>query len=202
MELKNPEAEQRALKAASMSPCNKRKVGACITDHRGAILSIGYNHNSADNNGCNCEDSNGNTVDTVIHAEVAAILNLKKSDKPGIIYVTHKPCDNCAKAIKDAGIIHTVLVENFLKFDSGKLQYSLIPTSATLALAQVLTYGAKKYKPNNWQQVDDTTRYVDALYRHLEAWRSGELIDSESGLSHLAHAMTNIVFLNHLQGQI
>lgn len=201
MELKNPEAEQAALKAASLSPCNKRKVGACITDHRGVILSTGFNYNTIRRN-LPCEDSDGNIVGTVLHAEEVAIANLKNSDKPSIIYVTHMPCENCAKAIKDAGIVHTVLVENFLKFDSGKLQYSLIPTSATLALAQVLTYGAKKYKPNNWQQVDDTTRYVDALYRHLEAWRSGELTDSESGLSHLAHAMTNIVFLNHLQGQI
>ena len=200
MELKNTEAEQVALKAAAMSPCSKRKVGACITDHRGIILSTGFNHNT--NRNLPCEDPDGNTVGTVLHAEEVAIANLKNSDKPSIIYVTHKPCENCAKAIKDAGIVHTILVENFLKFDSGKLQYSLIPTSATLALAQVLTYGAKKYKPNNWQQVDDTTRYVDALYRHLEAWRSGELTDSESGLSHLAHAMTNIVFLNHLQGQI
>ena len=200
MELKNHEAEQAALKAAAQSPCSKRKVGACITDHRGDILSTGFNYNI--NRNLPCEDSDGNTVNTVRHAEVTAIANLKNSDKPSIIYVTHMPCENCTKTIKDAGIVHTILVENFLKFDSGKLQYSLIPTSATLALAQVLTYGAKKYKPNNWQQVDDTTRYVDALYRHLEAWRSGELTDSESGLSHLAHAMTNIVFLNHLQGQI
>ena len=201
MELKNLEAEQAALKVAGQSPCSKRKVGACITDASGNILSVGHNYNAIRRNEP-CEDSTGNTLDTVRHAEVTAINNLPISSTPSIIYVTHMPCENCAKAIKDAGIVHTILVENFLKFDSGKLQYSLIPTSATLALAQVLTYGAKKYKPNNWQQVDDTTRYVDALYRHLEAWRSGELTDSESGLSHLAHAMTNIVFLNHLQGQI
>jgi len=71
----------------------------------------------------------------------------------------------------------------------------VIPPVATRELAKVLTYGAKKYKPNNWQEVDDTDRYVDALYRHLEAWRGGEEFDEESKLSHLSHALTNISFL-------
>jgi len=186
-----------ALEMSKQSPCNKRKVGACITDASGLILSSGFNCNGD----IPCEDNEGKTFDTIVHAEVVAINNLKSGERPSIIYVTHPPCKNCAKAIDDAGIIHTAIVGDFMKFDGGKLQYGLIPTSATLALAQVLTYGAKKYKPNNWQQVDDTTRYVDALYRHLEAWRSGEEFDEESGLSHLSHAMTNIVFLNHLKSK-
>lgn len=82
------------------------------------------------------------------------------------------------------------------KFDQGKLRYGLIPVEATEALAQVLTYGANKYAPNNWQKVEPfKERYTDALYRHLEAWRAGESVDPESGLSHLAHAMCNIAFL-------
>ena len=86
-----------------------------------------------------------------------------------------------------------------MKFDTGKLQYSLIPTSATKALAEVLTYGANKYAPNNWQLVQDgETRYLDALFRHLEAFRSGEVNDEESGLHHLSHALTNVAFLHYL----
>ena len=60
-------------------------------------------------------------------------------------------------------------------------------------------YGAKKYKPNNWQQVDDTDRYIAALYRHLEAYRGGEKVDEESQLSHLKHAITNIAFLLYFE---
>jgi len=53
-----------------------------------------------------------------------------------------------------------------------------------------------KYAPNNWQLVDNAEeRYIDALYRHLEAYRSGELTDDESHKSHLAHAITNVAFL-------
>jgi len=31
--------------------------------------------------------------------------------------------------------------------------------------------------------------------RHLNAWRLGESIDPESGLHHLKHALTNVIFL-------
>ena len=87
-----------------------------------------------------------------------------------------------------------------LKYDDGKLQYGLIPPIATKSLAQVLTFGAAKYAPNSWQTVKDgERRYLDALYRHLEAYRSGESTDSESGLSHLAHAITNVAFLLHFE---
>lgn len=88
------------------------------------------------------------------------------------------------------------------KYDTGKLQYGLIPPIATRSLAQVLTFGAAKYAPNSWQKVPDgERRYTDALYRHMEAYRMGEPIDSESKLSHLAHAITNIAFLLHFEEQ-
>ncbi len=82
------------------------------------------------------------------------------------------------------------------KFDSGKLKYSLIPTSSTRALASVLTFGANKYEANNWKHVPNAKeRYLDAAMRHLEAYRSGEILDKESELPHLHHLFTNIAFL-------
>lgn len=197
METKQYEA--LALQESMKSPCNKRKVGAVIVDAIGYIVSSGYNYNMVDGP---CEDSDGKTLDSVIHAEVAAITNavkdMKHFKRPLTIYVTHNPCVNCLAEIKRVGIENIVVVEQFMKFDTSKLRYDLIPTSTTKALAQVLTYGAKKYKPNNWQNVDDPDRYVAALYRHLEAWRDGEKADKESGLPHLAHALTNVAFLLHL----
>lgn len=86
----------------------------------------------------------------------------------------------------------------FYKHDQAKPRYDLIPPSSIKALADVLTYGANKYEPGNWTHCDNPERYVAALYRHLELWRQGEINDSESGLSHLAHAMANITFLHYL----
>lgn len=86
-----------------------------------------------------------------------------------------------------------------IKFDSGKLRYGLIPPETLKALAEVLTFGAQKYAPNNWMLLDDGhDRYLDALFRHLEAYRSGETYDPESHLHHLAHALTNVAFLHYL----
>lgn len=86
------------------------------------------------------------------------------------------------------------------KFDKGKLRYSLIPPAATKALAEVLTFGAEKYAADSWQLVPDAERrYLDALYRHLEAYRGGEELDPESSLHHLKHAITNLAFLIHFK---
>ncbi|RLC84436.1 MAG: hypothetical protein DRI37_09100 [Chloroflexi bacterium] len=87
------------------------------------------------------------------------------------------------------------------KDDDGKLRYSLIPTSTTKALAEVLTFGANKYEPGGWRHVPNgKERYLDAAIRHLEAYRSGELADSESTLPHLNHLLCNIAFLIELEG--
>ena len=85
-----------------------------------------------------------------------------------------------------------------LKFDTGKLQYSLIPPETLSALAEVLTFGARKYAIDGWKYVPDAKRrYMDALFRHLVAFRSGELYDQESGLSHLSHVLANASFLHY-----
>ena len=83
-----------------------------------------------------------------------------------------------------------------MKFDKDKLRYGLIPPIALRAIASVLTFGAEKYRANSWQDLENgKERYTDALYRHLEAWRSGEVFDEESGKPHLWHALTNLAFL-------
>lgn len=80
------------------------------------------------------------------------------------------------------------------KFDGGKLRFDLIPPEITRELAKVLTYGANKYRDNGWKDVEPS-RYIAALFRHLNSHRSGEEVDEESGLNHLSHALTNVAFL-------
>lgn len=89
-----------------------------------------------------------------------------------------------------------------LKFDAGKPLMSLLPVGTLEKVAEVLTFGAKKYSANSWQNVDNAeTRYLDALMRHLEAHRRGEERDPDSGLTHLQHLTCNALFLLWFQGR-
>ena len=85
------------------------QVGACIIDEDKKIIGIGYNgfpQGSSDDE--MPWDREGDFLETkypyVVHAELNAILNSIKSLKNCTIYVTHFPCNECAKAIVQAGI--------------------------------------------------------------------------------------------------
>jgi hypothetical protein len=80
------------------------------------------------------------------------------------------------------------------KHDDGKAPLSLLPTAALGPIAEVLAFGAKKYSPTNWKHVRPGRRYLDAALRHLHAFADGEDNDTESGLSHLAHAGACVLF--------
>ena len=86
-----------------------------------------------------------------------------------------------------------------MKFDDDKVRLDLIPAKAELELGKVLTFGAKKYAPNSWQNVDNgIDRYIAAAMRHINAMRQGEVNDAESGLSHASHAACNMMFVTEL----
>jgi hypothetical protein len=82
------------------------------------------------------------------------------------------------------------------KHDGGKLRWSLLPPGTILKVIMVLEMGAKKYRIDNWQHVEQPDRrYYDAAMRHIHAWLYGEMNDPESGLPHLAHAVCCLLFL-------
>ncbi len=86
---------------------------------------------------------------------------------------------------------------NFIKYDAEKPILSLIEPRFILGLGRVLTVGARKYAPKNWQKCETpVTTYYSALLRHLAAWHGGEAVDAESGESHLYHAICNLHFLS------
>jgi len=80
------------------------------------------------------------------------------------------------------------------RFNSGKPNWGLIPFKAVEPIIQVMMKGAEKYAPYNWQN-GDAEQNFQSLMRHLVSWQSGEKIDQESGLTHLAHAGCNIIFM-------
>ena len=81
------------------------------------------------------------------------------------------------------------------KDDGDKPRYDLIPPEAEEALARVLTFGAAKYAPRNWELGMDWGRAYAAARRHMGAWWAGQDNDPETGMSHLWHAHCCLAFL-------
>jgi len=82
------------------------------------------------------------------------------------------------------------------KADGGKSNPLLLEQDLAGALYlvnRVLDYGAEKYERAGWKTVE-SERYDQAARRHKRSRDCGELIDDESGLFHLAHEATNILF--------
>ena len=86
------------------------------------------------------------------------------------------------------------------KFDGGKLQFSLLPPKSVEETIRVLQFGAQKYAVGNWKIVPNAReRYFNAAMRHLWEHHKGEMLDPETGLSHVAHAICCLMFILDLQ---
>ena len=82
-----------------------------------------------------------------------------------------------------------------IKHDKEKDRWDLLPIQPIIYVVKVLTFGAKKYAPDNWKNVTPyKDRYYAAAMRHITAWRSGKLLDKETNLPHLAHAICCLIF--------
>lgn len=88
------------------------------------------------------------------------------------------------------------------KFDQGKMRPSLLlegMPNGLLSVMEVLEFGAKKYGPHNWLQVEGAMdRYKEALERHVINPEGILGRDPESGLYHVAHIACNALFLLQL----
>ena len=82
-----------------------------------------------------------------------------------------------------------------VKYDTGKPALELVAPEFLLGVADVLTYGANKYLPRNWEAGMRWGRPLGALLRHILSWMGGEEVDKESGKHHLDHAACCLMFL-------
>jgi hypothetical protein len=74
-----------------------------------------------------------------------------------------------------------------------KSPLDLLEHAADLEVARALQTGAVKYGKKNYRTIPIfASTYGAALRRHVGAWLSGEDLDPESGLSHLAHVGANL----------
>jgi hypothetical protein len=87
-----------------------------------------------------------------------------------------------------------------VKDTKGKPDLSLIPYAALVAIANIRTFGNKKYgSPSGWYNSGvDYKEFVSAAMRHIARhndavlYGNGKEEDSESGLKHLDHAITSL----------
>lgn len=86
------------------------------------------------------------------------------------------------------------------KLDNGKLQPWLCIAGFSRALAevaQVTTFGARKYTPNGWVTVPNgQERYMEAFGRHMLALGEGKIVDDGlggTGCLHKAQMIWNLL---------
>ncbi len=115
------------------------QVGACIVNKDKRIVGIGYNGFPR---GCSDDEFpwgySDDYVDCkyayVVHAELNAILNSNQKLTNCTIYVSHFPCNECAKAIIQAGIVEVVY-----EFDKHAMRDSTVASKKMFAASNVIT---------------------------------------------------------------
>lgn len=110
---------------AQRSYDDRLQVGAItVTCDNTQLLSLGYNGNYA--GGPNKRESPLSGESGFIHAEVNCLLKLDYNNpKQKKMYVTHSPCEMCAKAIINAGISEVIYEHPFSRAEGIKLLQSV-----------------------------------------------------------------------------
>ena len=117
------------------------KVGACIVSDDHKILSMGYNgfpKGCSDDEfpWCREGDPLENKYFYTTHSELNAILNYRGGSLEGAtLYVSLFPCNECAKAIIQAGIKEII-------YDEDKYEH----TPAVIASKRMLTAAGVKFR--------------------------------------------------------
>ena len=88
--------------------------------------------------------------------------------------------------------------EQALRYNMGKLEWSLVDFDSLEGLVKVLEYGCHKYARNNWKKGMPVTKVSESLMRHLFAFLRGEDVDPESGCRHISHVMCNAMFIEYI----
>lgn len=130
-----------AIISAERSKDPNSQVGACIVDKNNKIISLGYNGAPIgyDDDKDMVWEREGDFLDTkyayVCHSELNAILNSKVPVRDCKLYVTLFPCNECAKAIIQAGITELIYLSD--KYDK---------TPGNIASKKMLDACGIKYK--------------------------------------------------------
>jgi len=100
--------------------------------------------------------------------------------------------------------------EKALRYNEGKLDWTLVDWKSLEPLVKVVTYGWKKYTTpeasgrDNWKNpCEDPMQHIQSAFRHLMAISGGEMIDPESNELHAGHVCANMMmFIYHTNKKI
>ncbi len=138
-----------AMLSAMRSKDPNTQVGACIVNAEKKIVGVGYNGFPT---GCSDDElpwaREGDWLETkypnVCHAELNAILNsIGGSLKGCTLYVALFPCNECAKAIIQAGIKKVVYLSDKYRDSEGTRASRQMFTQAGVEFVQLETTGKK-----------------------------------------------------------
>lgn len=138
-----------ALLSAKRSKDPSTQVGACIVNTKNKIVGAGYNGLPI---GCDDDEfpwaKEGDVLSTkypfVCHAELNAILNNIGMDLQGCkIYTALFPCNECAKAIIQAGINEVIYLSDKYEGTNAAVASKKMLDSASVAYRKV-TFSKEK----------------------------------------------------------
>ena len=90
-----------------------------------------------------------------------------------------------------------------LRYNEGKLDWTLLDFDSIAPAVKVMTFGATKYARENWKlPCDDPKQHIQSAIRHLLAITKGEEVDPESGERHSGHVICNMMMYNFHTGDV
>lgn len=114
-----------------------------------------------------------------------------RTQKEDIVFVLDKPTDNKPSA-NDTSVKNDII--------DNKVRMDLLPWRELEEIAKVYTAGAKKYGPNQWQNLPDGyQRYKGAMLRHLTELEKGNEFDEDTGCRHAAQIAWNAIAMLHFK---
>lgn len=91
----------------------------------------------------------------------------------------------------------TAKKDKALRYNTGKLKWSMVHFESLGPLVKVLMYGEKKYARNNWKKGLNREEILDSMQRHLGALIDGQELDLESQEHHIGHILCNCMFYSY-----
>lgn len=85
-----------------------------------------------------------------------------------------------------------------IRYNQGKIKWSLMDMDALEPMIRVLEFGASKYSKYNWKKGLPVSEILDSMLRHIQAIMRKEDIDEESNLPHVGHILANAMFLSYM----